>query len=47
MQNFQKTLNSVPIISIVTLAIAMATLMFLSYFLSIVPSALLDRSMTG
>ena len=40
MQNFQKTLNGLPIMLIATLTIAMATLMFLSYFLSIVPSAI-------
>ena len=40
MQNRQKVLNSVPIMSIVTLMIAMATLMFLSYFLTIIPSAI-------
>lgn len=40
MQNFQKVLNNVAIMSIVTFMIAMATLMFLSYFLSIIPSAI-------
>ena len=40
MQNFQKTLNSVPLMLTVTLIIAMATLMFLSYFLTIVPNAI-------
>ena len=39
MQSLQKALDSVSIMSIVTLTIAMATLMFLSYFLSIIPSA--------
>ncbi len=34
MQNFPKVLNNVQIMSIFTLTIAMATLMFLSYFLS-------------
>lgn len=40
MQNFQKTSNSVTIMSILTLTIVMATLMFLSYFLTIVPDAI-------
>ena len=40
MQNFQKVFNSVPIMSIATLAIAMATLMFLSFFLATVPNAI-------
>jgi len=40
MQNFQKTLNSVPLMLTVTLIITMATLMFLSYFLTIVPNAI-------
>ena len=38
MQNFQKTLNNVPVMLTVTLIMAMAFLMFLSYFLTIVPS---------
>lgn len=37
MQNFQKVFNSVSIMSIVTLAIALATLMFLSFFLTSIP----------
>lgn len=37
MQNFQKVFDSVSIMSILTLAIAMTTLIFLSYFLSNVP----------
>lgn len=40
MQNFQKTLNNLPVMLAVTLTIAMATLMFLSYFLTIVPNAI-------
>ncbi|MEM8718281.1 MAG: hypothetical protein AAGE84_03085 [Cyanobacteria bacterium P01_G01_bin.39] len=40
MQNLQKVFNSIPIMSITTLVIAMATLMFLSYFLSIIPPAI-------
>ncbi len=39
MLNRQKVLDSVPIMSIVTLTITMATLMFLSYFLTIVPNS--------
>jgi hypothetical protein len=38
MQNLQKVLDSVPIMSTVTLAIALATLMFLSFCLASVPS---------
>ncbi|WP_255414005.1 hypothetical protein [Pleurocapsa sp. CCALA 161] len=40
MQNFHKVFNSVPIMSIVTLTMAMATLMFISFFLAIVPSGI-------
>ena len=39
MQGFQKVFNSVQIMSIATLAIAMTILMFLSFFLTIVPSS--------
>jgi hypothetical protein len=37
MQNFQKVFNSVQIMSIVTLTMAMATLMFISFFLTSIP----------
>ena len=40
MQSFQKVFNNVQIMSIATLTIAMATLMFLSYFLAAVPNAI-------
>ena len=40
MQNRQKVFNTVPIMSIATLTIVMATLMFLSFFLTIVPSSI-------
>ncbi len=39
MQNLQKDLDSVPVMLIASLTMIMATLMFLSFFLSIVPSA--------
>jgi hypothetical protein len=40
MQNFQRVFNSVQIMSIVTLTMAMATLMFISFFLASVPSGI-------
>ncbi len=40
MQNFQKVFNSVSIMSIVTLAIALATVMFLSFILTSLPAAI-------
>lgn len=40
MLNRQKILDSVPIMSTVTLIMAMATLMFLSFFLASVPSGI-------
>jgi|GEM_PF-3297128 len=43
MQNFPKDLqklNSLPIISIATLTMVMATLMFLSFFLTSIPNAI-------
>ena len=39
MQGFQKVLSSVQIMSIATLTIAMATIMFLSFFLATVPNS--------
>ena len=40
MQNRQQVLHSLPIIFIATLTMVMATLMFLSFFLSAVSSAI-------
>ncbi|MEM7595741.1 MAG: hypothetical protein AAF383_30285 [Cyanobacteria bacterium P01_A01_bin.83] len=40
MQSLQKVFDSVQIMSIATLIIAMATLMFLSFFLSSIPPAM-------
>lgn len=40
MQNFQRVFNSVQIMSIVTLTMAMATLMFISFFFTIIPSGI-------
>ena len=40
MQNLQRVFNSVPVMSIVMLTIAMTILMFLSFFLTTVPNAI-------